>query len=101
MLKLPHPEARNHPVARGRRARVPERDHEDDMKKRRVSILAGSAVVLSHGLGDDSSTWDGLVPSLAERHRVVSWDLRGHGASATDEWGARTMAVLEPPGSCA
>jgi pimeloyl-ACP methyl ester carboxylesterase len=47
----------------------------------RAESGAGSAVVLSHGLGDDRSTWDELVPLLAERHRVVSWDLRGHGHS--------------------
>jgi pimeloyl-ACP methyl ester carboxylesterase len=42
---------------------------------------AGPAVVLSHGLGDDSSTWDALEPLLADTNRVVSWDSRGHGLS--------------------
>ena len=37
--------------------------------------------MLSHGLGDDSSTWDVLEPMLADTNRVVSWDLRGHGRS--------------------
>jgi pimeloyl-ACP methyl ester carboxylesterase len=46
-----------------------------------VRPVAGSTVVLSHGLGDDRSTWDELVPLLAARHAVVSWDLRGHGRS--------------------
>lgn len=39
-------------------------------------------IVLTHGFGDTSATWDSLVPLLAERHRVVRWDLRGHGRSS-------------------
>lgn len=38
-------------------------------------------IVLTHGFGDTAATWDSLVPHLAERHRVVRWDLRGHGRS--------------------
>lgn len=47
----------------------------------REGPAVGSGVVLSHGLGDDRSTWDELVPLLAVQHPVVSWDLRGHGDS--------------------
>jgi 3-oxoadipate enol-lactonase len=39
------------------------------------------AVVLSCSLGTDRSMWDPQVPALSERHRVVRYDLRGHGAS--------------------
>ena len=42
---------------------------------------AGPGVVLSHGLGDDSSTWDVLVPLLADTNRVVSWE-EAHGVPA-------------------
>jgi pimeloyl-ACP methyl ester carboxylesterase len=37
--------------------------------------------VLSHGWGDTSATWDAVVPELAARARVVTWDLLGHGRS--------------------
>ncbi len=41
----------------------------------------GSAVVLSCSLGTDRSMWDPQIAALSERHRVVRYDLRGHGAS--------------------
>lgn len=36
-------------------------------------------VVLSHGLGTDQSSWHRIVPALAQRFRVVSFDLPGVG----------------------
>ena len=39
-------------------------------------------VALIHGLGLDRRTWDGIVPVLATRYRVLSYDLFGHGESA-------------------
>lgn len=48
--------------------------------------VAGNAeadvLMLLHGLGSARSTWDPLVPSLAERYRVVVVDFRGHGESS-------------------
>lgn len=41
----------------------------------------GPAVVLIHGTPLDRRAWDGLIPDLAERHRVVAYDLRGHGSA--------------------
>ena len=38
----------------------------------------GAPIVLSHGLGDDASTWAPLVPHLDRAHSVVTWDLPGH-----------------------
>ncbi len=36
-------------------------------------------VVLTHGLGDDASTWDAVVGPLVDAgFAVVRWDLRGH-----------------------
>jgi 3-oxoadipate enol-lactonase len=38
-------------------------------------------VILSCSLGTNRSMWDPQTPALAERHRVLRYDLRGHGAS--------------------
>lgn len=43
---------------------------------------AGRPVVLTHGFGDDATTWDAVWPSLVADHRVLRWDLPGHGRSA-------------------
>ncbi len=41
----------------------------------------GPAVVLVHGIAGRASTWDGVMPALSVRHRVVAPDLLGHGRS--------------------
>ncbi|GAA2305693.1 alpha/beta hydrolase [Streptomyces kunmingensis] len=41
----------------------------------------GPAMVLIHGIGDSSATWDPLIAQLADSHRVIAPDLLGHGAS--------------------
>lgn len=38
-------------------------------------------MVLLHALGERADDWDVIAERLAERHRVISLDLRGHGAS--------------------
>jgi 3-oxoadipate enol-lactonase len=38
-------------------------------------------VVLSHSLGATSALWDGQMPGLAGRFRVLRYDTRGHGRS--------------------
>lgn len=38
-------------------------------------------VVLVHGRGENSTTWDEIAASLAADHRVYAPDLRGHGLS--------------------
>ena len=41
----------------------------------------GDVLVLLHALGEQRSSWSAVTPGLAERYRVVSLDLRGHGDS--------------------
>src|ERR687888_129317 len=42
---------------------------------------SGEPLVLIHGVGGDSTSWDAVAPALAARFRVVRLDLRGHGRS--------------------
>jgi len=42
----------------------------------------GPTVICIHGVTLDHGTWDGQVPALLDAgYRVITWDLRGHGAS--------------------
>ncbi|GAA3939752.1 alpha/beta fold hydrolase [Actinoplanes auranticolor] len=41
----------------------------------------GPTVVLVHGLGLSLDSWRQVIDELADRHRVVAYDLRGHGRS--------------------
>ena len=52
----------------------------------RLSVMidgpsSGPPLVLSNSLGTDIHLWDGQLEALGERHRVVRYDMRGHGAS--------------------
>ena len=50
---------------------------------RRAFRVAGSGppLVLVHGIGDNSATWEAIIPALARRHLVIAPDLLGHGQS--------------------
>lgn len=39
------------------------------------------ALILGPSLGTSLTVWDGQSAALAERHRVIRWDLPGHGGS--------------------
>ena len=50
---------------------------------RRVFRMAGSGppLLLIHGIGDSSATWDPVFAALARNHLVIAPDLLGHGES--------------------
>jgi len=50
---------------------------------RRAYRIAGSgpAMLLIHGIGDNSTTWEGIHAKLAQRFTVIAPDLLGHGKS--------------------
>ena len=39
------------------------------------------AVLFHHGVGSCGAAWDGWIPALVHRYRLVRFDLRGHGRS--------------------
>jgi pimeloyl-ACP methyl ester carboxylesterase len=45
-------------------------------------VGAGDPVVLIHGLGSSSRDWELQLPALADHYRVLTYDVRGHGASS-------------------
>jgi len=53
------------------------------------------AVLLHHGLASSQRIWDLMLPSLARRHRVVTFDARGHGRSAKPPSGYGFAHVAE------
>jgi 3-oxoadipate enol-lactonase len=73
---------------------------------RRVDGDAGRpALLLVNSLGTDLTMWDGQVARWTATHRVVRYDQRGHGASATppgpwtiDDLGRDALAVLDDTG---
>src|ERR1700733_9821075 len=42
---------------------------------------SGPAILLIHGIGDNSTTWNTVQAKLAQRFTVISVDLLGHGKS--------------------
>src|SRR5262249_23666593 len=43
---------------------------------------AGPALMLIHGVGMDLGMWDATAAALAPDHRVIRYDMLGHGGSA-------------------
>ena len=39
----------------------------------------GPALLLSHGYSATGRMWDGQLAAFSDRHRVIAWDMRGHG----------------------
>src|SRR4029077_14360720 len=65
----------------------------------------GEPILLIHGLADDHRAWRRALPDLMLRHRVLMYDLRGHGATSLGrpdgtlrQLGADLAAVMEATG---
>lgn len=64
----------------------------------------GPAVLLGHSLLCGRWMWDGVAPRLAERHRVINLEFRGHGGSTApapftlDDLVDDQLAVLDAEG---
>jgi pimeloyl-ACP methyl ester carboxylesterase len=41
----------------------------------------GPPLILTHGYSQTSAMWQGQIEALSERHKLVLWDMRGHGRS--------------------
>jgi pimeloyl-ACP methyl ester carboxylesterase len=41
----------------------------------------GPVILLSHGYSSTSAMWKGQIEALAARHKLIIWDMRGHGES--------------------
>jgi len=41
----------------------------------------GTAILLTHGYSATSKMWTGQIGPLSKTHRVIAWDMRGHGQS--------------------
>src|ERR1700731_867081 len=42
---------------------------------------SGPALLLTHGYSSTSAMWKGQIEALSKHHRLVLWDMRGHGQS--------------------
>ncbi len=58
------------------------RTHTGDIETSWHDVGAGPAVMLIHGLADDHRAWRRVAGRLMLDHRVILYDLRGHGESS-------------------
>ena len=49
----------------------------------------GRPILLTHGHMSSRTAWDGQHRALADRYRVISWDIRGHGQTVSADDPAR------------
>ena len=54
---------------------------DGDLQVREDGSPEGSAIVLLHGFACSLGWWDDVAPALARNHRVIRFDLLGHGGS--------------------
>jgi pimeloyl-ACP methyl ester carboxylesterase len=55
---------------------------------------SGPAIIFVHGWTCDESSWQGQVPALSQRYRVITLDLPGHGKSDLPKDGKFTMELF-------
>lgn len=41
----------------------------------------GPALILTHGYSSTAQMWDGQIAALSQSHKLILWDMRGHGQS--------------------
>jgi 4,5:9,10-diseco-3-hydroxy-5,9,17-trioxoandrosta-1(10),2-diene-4-oate hydrolase len=81
----------------------------DGARVRYLTAGEGSPLVLLHGTGDSAADWQGVLPELARRHRVIAPDFPGCGGSDRPRAGyspagladfvGRLLDALEIPGA--
>jgi pimeloyl-ACP methyl ester carboxylesterase len=62
----------------------------------------GDALVLLHGIGGSSESWEEQLEQLSDRYRVIAWDMPGYGGSdgfyssapTVDDYANSLMALL-------
>ncbi|MGN8545959.1 alpha/beta fold hydrolase [Bradyrhizobium elkanii] len=42
---------------------------------------SGPPLILTHGYSSTSAMWQGQIEALSQRHKLILWDMRGHGQS--------------------
>src|SRR5271170_7187014 len=42
---------------------------------------SGTPLLLTHGFSSTSAMWQGQIEELSKRHKLILWDMRGHGQS--------------------
>jgi pimeloyl-ACP methyl ester carboxylesterase len=42
---------------------------------------SGTPLILTHGYSSTSAMWQGQIAALSKHHRLILWDMRGHGQS--------------------
>jgi pimeloyl-ACP methyl ester carboxylesterase len=55
---------------------------------------AGPPLLLTHGYSSTSAMWQGQIEALSEQHKLVLWDMRGHGQSDYPDDGAAYSEAL-------
>jgi pimeloyl-ACP methyl ester carboxylesterase len=45
----------------------------------------GTPILLNHGYSATCRMWDGQIPALTPHHRIITWDMRGHGETDDPE----------------
>src|ERR1700687_5409618 len=58
---------------------------------------SGPPLLLTHGYSSTSAMWKGQIEALSKHHKLVLWDMRGHGQSDYPEHPAAYSEALRVP----